>query len=48
MVVIRLMKIRRKQRKRNENDKKQFGKLKSAEKKSIVKWKKNAKKCVRR
>lgn len=43
-----MMKIRRKQRKRSESDLKPFGRLKSAEKRSIVKWKKNAKKCVRR
>lgn len=42
------MRIRRRQKKKRENDWKQFVKLRSAEKRSIARWKKNEKKCVRR
>jgi hypothetical protein len=42
------MRIRRRQRKRRESDRKPSEKLKIAEKKSIVRWKKSVRKCVRR
>lgn len=40
--------IRRRRKKKRENVKKLFERRKTAEKKSIVRWKKNAKKCARK
>lgn len=43
-----LMRIRRRQKKKRENVKRLFERRKTAEKKSIVRWKKNARKCARK
>lgn len=48
VVMKHLMMIRRRQKKQNENDWKPSERLKNAEKRSTVKWKKNERRCVKK
>jgi hypothetical protein len=42
------MRIRKRRKKKRENARKQLKKLKTAEKRSTERWRKNAKRCVRK